>query len=161
MNETGVNDSGRSGAFWRCDRIAAAILLALAAATVWQSLRLPLGSLGEPGPAAWPLLLAVLLGLLAVAIFAGGGHSPLLRSLQWGEKRHALALIGAACFAAATFETLGFRLSIFVTLLFLIGVIERRRPLPTLLVSLGLSFGTYYIFAHWLRTPLPIGLLGF
>lgn len=159
MNDSQLTENGRS-TFWRCDRIASLVLLGLAAGVIWQALRLPLGSLGEPGPAAWPLLLAVLLGLLSIAVFVFGGQSPLLGSLQWGEKRHALALLGAASFAAATLETLGFRLCIFLILLFLIGVIERRRPLPTLLVSLALSFGAFYLFTHWLKTPLPIGLLG-
>ena len=159
MNDSSVNEDGRS-AFWRCDRIASVVLLVLAAGVIWQALRLPLGSLGEPGPAAWPLLLATLLGVLSVAVFISGGHSPLLSSLQWGEKRHALALLGAASFAAATLEVLGFRLCIFLILLFLIGVIERRRPLPTLLVALALSFGAFYLFTHWLKTPLPVGMFG-
>jgi hypothetical protein len=159
VNDTTVNSNGRS-AFWRCDRIASVVLLVLAAGVIWQALRLPLGTLGEPGPAAWPLLLAVLLGLLSVAVFIAGGHSQLFSSLQWGEKRHALALLGAACFAAATLETLGFRLCIFLILLFLIGVVERRRVLPTLATALTLSFGAFYLFTHWLKTPLPIGLLG-
>jgi hypothetical protein len=57
-------------------------------------------------------------------------------------------------------ETLGFRLTLLAVLLFLIGVVERRRLLPTLAVSLGLSFGLHAVFSQWLKVPLPIGLLG-
>lgn len=132
----------------------------LALGVVWECRRLPFGSLGEPGPAAWPLVLAVLLAVLALTIFAAGGASPRFRSLDWGERRHALAILAAGCFAAAALETLGFRLAMLAMLLFLIGGVERRRPLPTLAVSVGLSFGTHFVFSHWLRVPLPVGLFG-
>jgi hypothetical protein len=150
---------GDSG-FWRSDRIAALFLFALAAGVFWQCRRLPLGSLAEPGPAAWPALLAVLLAALAAAIFAGGRTSPAISRVAWSEGRHAAALLVAAGFAAAMLETLGFRLTVLAVLLFLIGVVERRRALPTVAVSVGLSFGTHLVFAQWLRVPLPIGLFG-
>jgi putative tricarboxylic transport membrane protein len=156
-----VPDAPNSGRdFWRCDRFSALLLVALAGGVAWQCRTLPLGSLGEPGPAAWPLLLAVLLGLLALAILAGAATSPPVRALRWGERWHALAIIGAAAFAASALETLGFRLTILAVLLFLIGVVERRRLLPTLLVSFGLSFGMHFVFSRWLKVPLPIGLFG-
>jgi putative tricarboxylic transport membrane protein len=155
-----VNDLSPVRGVWRSDRIAALALLLLAAGTAWQSLRLPLGSVAEPGAAAWPLLLSLLLGLLSVAIFAAAGQSPLLRALRWDERRHAVCILIAAGFAAAALETLGFRLTTFVMLLFLIGVAERRPVIPTVLVSLGLSFGTYHVFSHWLKVPLPVGLFG-
>jgi putative tricarboxylic transport membrane protein len=148
------------GGFWRADRIAAAFLFALALAVAWQCRRLPLGGLGEPGPAAWPLLLAALLALLSIAIFAAGRASPPLASLGWSERGHALAVVGAAAFAAAALETLGYRLTVLATLLFLLGAVERRRPLPALAVAVGLAFGTHLVFARWLRVPLPVGVLG-
>lgn len=145
---------------WRSDRVSAAVLLLLAAGVAWQCRTLPFGSIGQPGPAAWPLALAALLALLSIAVFAGGGNAPSLRSLQWGEKWHALAVIAAGAFAAAALETLGFRLTVLAVLLFLIGIVERRRLVPTVLVSLGLSFGIHAVFSHWLKVPLPVGLLG-
>lgn len=153
-----TQEGGRS--LWRCDRIVALLLLALAAGVAWECRRLPLGSFGQPGPAAWPLGLAALLALLSIAIFAGAASSPFLRQLQWRERWHALAVIIAAAFAALSLETLGFPLTMLVVLLFLIGVIERRRLLPSLLVSSGIAFGTYFLFAYALKVPLPGGLLG-
>lgn len=154
------NDGGGRSVFWRCDRVAAIALLILAAAAAWQSRLLPFGDLSQPGPAAWPLTLALLLAALSLAIFLGGGASTPLRALHWGEKWHALAVLGAVAFAAAALETLGFRLAILASLLFLIGAVERRPLLPTLLVSFGLSFGTHFVFSSWLKVPLPIGLFG-
>jgi hypothetical protein len=154
-------DATEGGAgFWRSDRVAAVLLLVLSAAILWQCRRLPLGTLAEPGPAAWPGLLALFLAALALAILAGGRGSPTLSAIAWSEKRHAAALILAGGFAALMLETLGFRLTLLAVLLFLIGVVERRRLLPTLAVSLGLSFGLHAVFSQWLKVPLPIGLLG-
>lgn len=153
-----IRDGGRS--LWRCDRVVAILLLALAAGVAWECRHLPFGSISQPGPAAWPLALAALLALLSLAVFAGATASPASRELQWGERRHAFAVIMAAAFAALALETLGFPLTMLVLLLFLIGVIERRRLLPTILVSAGIAFGTYFIFAYALKVPLPRGLLG-
>lgn len=157
MNGLSVTGGGR---FWRSDRVAALVLLALAGGIAWQCRRLPLGSFAEPGPAAWPLLLGILLAILSIAIFANGGNTALLRSIRWDERRHAACILGAAVFAALALETLGFRLTVLLMLLFLIGVAERRPLLPTILVSAGLSFGTHFAFSHWLKVPLPVGLFG-
>jgi hypothetical protein len=47
-----------------------------------------------------------------------------------------------------------------VALLALLGPLERKGPVVTLLVALGLAFGSYFLFATLLRTPLPRGPLG-
>lgn len=155
-----MNADSAQRRFWSGDRAAAAFLLALAAGTAWAGRKLPLGSLRDPGPAAWPLLLAALLALLGAAIFLGRreGAPPVLPGRD--EARRALAIFGAAIFIAATLETLGFRLTILAASLFLIGVVEKRPALPTLLVSFALSFGLHVLFAKLLKVPLPIGLLG-
>jgi putative tricarboxylic transport membrane protein len=141
------------------DRLAAVALLLLAAWVAWLCCSLPLGSLARPGPAAWPLALAVLLALLAVTLFFGGR---VRRSATVGpsEARRAIALLLAGGFAAAALETLGYPLTMLAVLLFLIGVVERRPILLTLAVSSGLAFGTHLAFARLLKVPLPAGLLG-
>ena len=42
----------------------------------------------------------------------------------------------------------------------LLGLLERKGPVVTVLVALGLAFGTFHLFATLLRTPLPRGPLG-
>jgi putative tricarboxylic transport membrane protein len=142
--------------WWRGDRLAAVALLALATWIAWACRSLPLGTLARPGPAAWPLALAGLLALLAPFIFCIRNQAPLPR---FEEKWHALAVLAAGAFAAAALEPLGYRLTMLAVLLFLIGVVERRSVLATLLVAGGLAFGTHYLFAGLLKVPLPVGLL--
>jgi hypothetical protein len=46
-------------------------------------------------------------------------------------------------------------------LVFLLGVVERKPILMTLLLSIGLAFGSYALFVRVMRIPLPTGVLGF
>ncbi len=49
------------------DRVAGAVLALLALVVVWESRKLPLGSLSNPGPAYMPVVLATLLLACGVA----------------------------------------------------------------------------------------------
>ena len=67
----------------------------------------------------------------------------------------------AVCvFAAWGLERLGYRLTVTVSLVALLGLVERKGPVVTALVALGLAFGTFFLFATVLRTPLPRGPFG-
>ena len=58
-------------------------------------------------------------------------------------------------------EPLCFCLAMLVFYVFVLAVLGRQHPLVTGIIALAGSFGMYYVFAHWLATPLPIGLFGF
>lgn len=155
----GTADRARASWLTR-DRLAGFVLVAVAAAIAWETRSLPLGSLHEPGPGYLPLITAVLMGGFGVLVALRGG-GPALGAMKWPEARHALALLGACAFAAFALERLGYRLTTLALLVFFLGVIERRRPLAIAVVALGLSLGTFYIFADLLRVPLPRGPWGF
>lgn len=82
------------------DRVSGSVLVLLALGVIWESLKLPLGTLHNPGPGFLPLLLAVVLGGLGLVIVAFGGRAPRFSSLGWSEAGHALAILGACAFAA-------------------------------------------------------------
>jgi hypothetical protein len=42
----------------------------------------------------------------------------------------------------------------------LLGLVERKGPVVTVLVAFSLAFGTFLLFATLLRTPLPRGPFG-
>lgn len=142
------------------DRLSGAALLVLALAVAWESRRLPLGTHHGPGPGYFPLLLAALLAGLALVILARGGAAPRLASLAWDEAPYALAIVGAAAFAALALERLGYRLTVLVVLLFLLGAVERRRPWAAVLVAVGMAAGSFWVFHTVLRVPLPRGPFG-
>jgi putative tricarboxylic transport membrane protein len=144
------------------DRVAgiALALLALVVVEECRRGRLPFGTLAVPGPAYVPTLLAGVLLVAGILIAALGGRAPALGAAGWREWRHVVAIVATCAFVALTLERLGYRITVVVACLFLIGVIERQRPVPTALVAIGLAVGTYYLFDTLLRVPLPRGPFG-
>ncbi len=145
----------------RNDHIAGLVLFCFALAIAWEAHKLPLGSLHEPGPGYMPMALAIVLGLLGLLVTLRGGQSPLLQSLHWPEIGHAGKILLACSFAALALERLGYRLTVIILLVFLLGVIERQRPVIVTVVALGFSLGTFFLFADLLKVPLPRGPWGF
>ena len=141
----------------RSDQVAGAALLAVAGAIAWESRALPFGSFTAPGPGYAPMLLAGALGAFSLLILAAGARSPGLAELGWGEAGHAAAALASCAFAAYFLERLGYRITTLLIGVFLLGAIERLRWPVVLGVALGLSLGTWWLFADLLKVPLPRG----
>jgi len=142
------------------DRVAGGALILLALLTLALSRALPLGTLRTPGPAYMPVLLALLLLLFGVLLVVFGGRSALWSSVRWHEWRHAVAILAACVFAALALERLGYRLTMAAMLAFLLGVVERKSIVVTVVFSLALALATFFLFSTLLRVPLPRGPLG-
>jgi putative tricarboxylic transport membrane protein len=144
------------------DRIGGVVLFLFAFLIIWESNRtLPLGSLHSPGPGYLPTVLALLLAGLSILMVLSGRSSPRFVSLRWTEGKHALAILAACGFAALVLERIGYRATMFLLLLFLLGVVERLRPILVLSLALGLSLGSFWVFYDLLRVPLPFSPLGY
>ena len=139
----------------RGDHFAGAVLIAIAAFMAWENRVYPLGSLASPGPGSVPLMLALILGGLGLLIIARGAGSPLLNSIDWSESKRGLVLLIACGVATFALERIGYRLTMIALLVFIIGVVERKKVLPTALVSLGFAFLSYFLFATLLKVQLP------
>ena len=144
----------------RSDQFSGLMLFALALYVAWENRAYPIGSLQEPGPGYMPLLLAVFLGMMGLVIALWGIKSTPLAAIRWPEARRALAIMIACAVSAVTLERLGYRITIIAFLIFFLGVIERRRPLPVLLVSFGFGLITFYVMGL-LDVPLPRSPWGF
>jgi putative tricarboxylic transport membrane protein len=145
------------------DRVGGVVLALLALFTIEETyrLKLPLGNLQNPGPAYMPTLLALLLLGFAILIVVFGARTPALGGVGWREWRHAVAILAVCAFMALGLERLGYRLTIFVALAFLLGVVERQRLVTTAVFSVAFSAASFYLFAVLLRVPLPRGPWGF
>jgi hypothetical protein len=143
------------------DRLSAGVLALFALFVIFESRQLPLGTFRHPGPAYVPVLLASLLLLFAVLILLTASRAPKLSSLRWTEWRHALAIFAACIFSVFAIERLGYRLSMFLMLGFLVKFVEKRSWISTLIFVFSLSFGSYFLFYTLLRVPLPQGPVGF
>jgi hypothetical protein len=139
------------------DRVAGGALALFAVAVVWESRKLPLGTLRQPGPSFFPLLLALLLVIFGVVIAATGGRAEGFRSLRWKELPHAFGILAACVFSALALERLGYRLTVLLVLFFLLKAVEKKSWLLAALFALVVSFGSFYLFYTLLRVPLPLG----
>ncbi len=72
-----------------------------------------------------------------------------------------LSILVALVLSIWLVDALGFSLTMFGFLLFLLMVLGRQNLLLTLFISVAGSFGTYYVFRHWLHVFLPGAPLGF
>ena len=143
------------------DRFGGIALAVFALFTLWESRKLPLGSLQNPGPAYAPILLATILLVFAICIIALGGRSGRLAAAGWSDWRHAIAILGVCVFMALSLERLGYRITIFAALALLLGVLERRAIVTTAIFAVAFSAASFYLFAVLLRVPLPRGPWGF
>ncbi|MBI4206429.1 MAG: tripartite tricarboxylate transporter TctB family protein [Betaproteobacteria bacterium] len=137
------------------------MLVAFALYVAWENRAYPVGSLQEPGPGYMPLLLAIFIGVMGLLIALGGGKSQRLTAITWPEATRAIVILLACGVGAFALERIGYRLTVIALLIFFLGVLERRRPLPVALVSIGFGFISYYIVGDLLHVPLPRSPWGF
>ena len=150
----------RRGGF-RSDQFSGLLLLALALYMAWENRAYPLGTLQEPGPGYLPLLLTIFLGVTGLLIAAWGYRSAPFASMKWGESTRAIVILAACLVATFALERIGYRLTVIALLVFFLGVLERRRPLPVALVALGFSLASFYFVGDLLHVPLPRSPWGF
>jgi lysylphosphatidylglycerol synthetase-like protein (DUF2156 family) len=144
----------------KADRVIGILLALLGMVVFWECRGLPLGTIRTPGPAYVPVVLGVILVLLGAVIALLGGETRHVRDLGWGESGHAAAIVVACMFAAFALERLGYRVTMTVTVLFLLRAVERKSALFATTFALGLALATFYLFETLLRVPLPRGALG-
>jgi hypothetical protein len=154
-------EAGKLRAGLRSDQLSGLMLVALALYILWANQEYPLGTLAEPGPGYLPLMLAIFLGAVGLLIAAGGFRSGPLAAMNWAETPRAIVILVACGVATLLLESIGYRLTVIALLVFLLGVVERKRPLPVALVSIGFALVSYYVVADLLIVPLPRSPWGF
>ena len=146
-------------------QVTSIVVLCIAAFLAKGSLELryytPLG----PGPGFFPLWLSILLAILAIAMLSQatfGKSEAMPKEFFAGRKGYLrIGTVVAALIAViALMEPIGFCLVMLGFYLFLLSALGRQRVLVTGLIALAGSVGLYYVFVHWLKVALPIGLFG-
>jgi putative tricarboxylic transport membrane protein len=143
------------------DRLAGTVLAAFAIFVLWESRKLPFGTIRDPGAGAVPVLLALILLVCSLAVVAGGAAAQPVAAVPWTEWRHAVAILGACAFMALALERLGYRLTILVALFALLTLMERKRWVVGAVFAAGFSLGSYFLFNTLLRVPMPQSPFGF
>jgi len=149
-------------------KVAGAAFLAFSVFVVAEALRY--GFLDEygPGPGFFAVLVGILMGIMSLALvikvtFIGGPEEKSGSVFPRGEEAsRVLLVLGGIIGVVFLLQPLGFRVTMFVFLIYMLVSLGVRNVWIIATMSLGGSFGTYHVFYHWLKMPLPIGyLLGF
>jgi putative tricarboxylic transport membrane protein len=127
-----------------------------------------IGSLLQPGPGSYPLLLGLLLIALSLKLLLSDRlqkHSsdkenttPPSTSAGW---KRVLVIVLILIVAVFCFETIGYLLTFFFMVMFLMISARSKNWRQILLTSFLSALGVYLVFVLLLKQPLPIGLLGF
>lgn len=143
-----------SGLFW----------LLLSAFVCVESLRLGVGTLGNPGMGLMAFGASVLLGLFSLALLfrsiagrEGASARPDFSGELWS--RVAPVMIALVLYTWIM-PAAGYLLSTFLLMIFLSLILERRNVWQVVVFSLSTTVVTYYVFSRWLNAQLPEGLLG-
>lgn len=159
--QTGENKTGRK----KADAITAVVLLAFSAFIIVNSLAMPISSQYGPGPGMFPLGLGVILAILSVALL-WDGINPRVKDKpsKFQNKRGLISsalLIAGLVGYALLITSLGYLLTTFLMVVFLMWVVARDSVKTTLLTALGVTFLLFLIFHVGLHVQLPTGPFGF
>ena len=145
------------------DRVTAALLLAFAVAfSVGALKQYQWWGSGGPGSAFMPFWLGVVMALLALMM--------LMRSLKekhpgpaWfprGEGlRDMLVVLAATVAFVALLNVTGMIAGTALYLAFLVRYLGRHRWWVTVAIALAAALFNWLVFVHWLRVPMPEGML--
>ena len=119
------------------------------------------GSLRRPGPGLLAFGAGAGTGLLALAVFVRSFLSQPAIETGQGEKgirRGKFSLICVSLFVyAALISWLGFALSTFLFVLFLLRAVQAERWWRSLVKAVLITVGNYVVFVVWLGIHLPRG----
>jgi putative tricarboxylic transport membrane protein len=144
----------------RRDVVVAALALAFGAAAIFESAKLPLGTVRNPGQGFFPWWISVVIVLLALVLLTQALTSR--RSANQQAAGRITKVTGLLLVLAAyTFllDFLGYLFCTFLLVLFMLRVTDAQRWPVALGMALLTAVGSYVVFAIWLSVPLPRGPL--
>jgi putative tricarboxylic transport membrane protein len=149
---------------WTTGVISAVTLLGLALAALLEASKLPFGRLASPQAGFFPLILAIFLAVFSLVLMAQSiGRTKEESGVFRGEsviwKKIVLAVAALLVFGVV-FESLGYIISTFLFIAFLLRAVEQHNWSLVLVVAFFTSLATYLVFGLLLNTPLPGGILG-
>ena len=137
--------------------------VALGILVCYGATRLGLGSITEPGSGFiffWSGLILVILSLMVLAEGLGSTEEIVHETGETNWVKIALVLLSLVLYGFFL-ERLGFVVTTFLLLSFLLGWIERTNWARSLGVASAAALGSFAIFELWLKIRLPKGIFGF
>jgi putative tricarboxylic transport membrane protein len=144
----------------RIHQSTAVVFVAFAAFVMWQSWGLEYYTKLGPGPGFFPFWLGVVMGglsliwLVQVSRRAGRPKDAAFLPERSGILR-ILAILAALAVMSAVMDWLGFQVSMFLFLVFLLRVLGQQTLWLTAVVAVLGSVGVYHVFGGYLDVQLP------
>ena len=135
--------------------------------SIWSS-TFPFGGLKSPGPGYLPFMLGLLLVILGIILLLtamlrteGGSRKPIAPLIPDGPGLTRVALtLGSMALSVAVFEYLGFVLTAFFLILFLMRTVHPQKWSVALFYAFVTALSSFIVFRLLLKTSLPKGLMG-
>jgi hypothetical protein len=151
-----MNNAGAKKMTLRADHIAGAAFVAFGGAVIALSGDLPVGALSMPGAGFLPMIVATLTIIFGLAlVLRATAESPPFAELDWADGKHALMVTAIAAAGILLYERLGFIITMLLTMMALLTIVERRNPLRAAIFCVVIVGVTYASFVYGLKTPLP------
>jgi len=145
----------------RSDHIAGAAFVVFGVVVFALSGDLPFGRLAAPGAGMMPKLLLGLMVVFGIALMLGAAASQPFADIQWSDGKHALMVVLIAAAAVASYQTLGFAVTMSLLVFVLLVVVERQPLHYAAAYAIGLTVMAWWLFGRALKAPLEQGILGF
>jgi hypothetical protein len=145
----------------RSDHVAGAAFVVFGIIVFALSGDLPFGTLSAPGAGMMPKLLIGLMIAFGTALMFGAARSQPFAEIDWSDRNHALMVVIIAAVAIASYQTVGFLITMSLLVFVLLVVIERQPIHYAAAYALVLTLLAYALFAKALKSPLEQGVLGF
>lgn len=148
------------------DRISGTFWLIFALVTIVKAYGLGLGNLSRPGPGFLFFWVGILLAIMSLAIIikptgvkqGGEPYKPIFADINFTK---IIKVLIAVFLYALLLESIGFVVVTALFFFFVLGVVEKKGWLFTILTSIFVTGLAYLIFQVWLQTQLPAGILEF
>ena len=144
----------------RRDVVVAALALVFSVTALYESAKLPFGTVHKPGEGFFPSWISVVLFLLGLfLLFQALTSSPSTSRQGSGRVVKVVTLLVVLAAYAFLLEPLGYPLCTFLLVLFMLRVTEPQRWTVAISMAAITAIGSYVVFAIWLSVPLPRGPL--
>jgi putative tricarboxylic transport membrane protein len=126
----------------------------------FESWRLGVGSFFRPGAGFFPFYSSLLLGALSLTVALFTFRGKVEKAKSWADLGKTVTVSLAVLGFSLLLIPLGFVVTSFLFIFFLLRAVERRGWLFSAAAALFISGAFYIVFALWLRAQLPPGILG-
>ena len=153
MKRTKTIAAGAGALFW----------VAIALLACYGAIRLGLGNVTEPGAGFIFFWSGLILVILSLIVFADSVRNSADTAREMGEMnwmKIVMVLLSLLLYAFFL-EKLGFVLTTFLLMSFLLGYVESTNWFRSLGVACAAALASFAMFELWLKIRLPKGLFGF